>query len=72
MQVIKSTWRYANMIVCATYADKCLLGFIQIVNIAQIMQILTSGRGCADQVVFSAHADMCLLMQTFVCSALYS
>jgi hypothetical protein len=36
MQVIKSTRRYANMIVCATYADKRLLEFTQIVNIAQI------------------------------------
>jgi hypothetical protein len=35
------------------------------------MQMLTSGQGHADQIVFSAHADTCLLMQTFVCSPLY-
>jgi hypothetical protein len=35
------------------------------------MHMVTSGRGYADQIVFSAHADACLLMQTFFCSALY-
>jgi hypothetical protein len=61
MQVIKSTWRYANMIVCATYADKRLLGFTQIVNIAQIYADVDIWARFADQIVFSAHADICLL-----------
>ncbi len=78
MQVIKSTWRYANMIVCATYADKSLLGFTQIVNIAQIYaDVDIWARLCRPDCLFcslrhiSAHSDTFLLMQTFVCSALY-
>ena len=68
MQVKKSTWRYANMIVCATYADKCLLGFIQIVNIAQMYaDVDIWARLCRPDCLFcscrhvSAHADICLL-----------
>jgi hypothetical protein len=71
MQVIKSTWRYANMIVCATYADKRVLRFTQIVNIAQIYaNVDIWARLCRPDCLFcscrhmSAHAEI-------VCSNLY-